>query len=100
MSSAFETKTVNGIDVQFWHRDEPSGRSEARRLAAMLPRGGEFNEGAIDEIQSPIKRDGTIHVWFGFDGNVINWPIPDEYTVEEVSGFEDGGTCVKLTRSD
>jgi hypothetical protein len=100
MSSNFETKSVNGVDVRFWRGDEQTGRSEARRLAASLPRGGEFDDGAIDKVEAPINKHGTIGVWFGHDGNVIDWSIPDGYTVEAISGFEDGGTWVGLTRSD
>jgi hypothetical protein len=94
---AFETKTVNGIDVQFWSNDRMSGRTEARRLAANLPRGGEIDDGSIRRIESPVRSGGNIEVWLDGDG-FSKFEIPDGYSVESVCAFDTPGTCITVTK--
>jgi len=99
MASKFQTKTVNGIDIKMWHRDDMSGRSEARSLAARLPRGGEIGEGTIREIDCPIRAGSQFDLWLNGDG-FSNFEIPDGYTVEEVSAFESPGACITMRKTE
>jgi len=88
---------VNGIDVTIndYDANGKRGATDARRLAAELPRGAAY----IRKVSNALL---GVDVWIeppqDADESMVRYPNPDGWSIRHISHFSKGTICVTYQR--